>query len=105
MKELSVCGVNCSTDCGAYGAECAGCLPLAGKVSWAVFYDLDVCPIYQCAQDRGLSSCGECGLAPCDTWLATRNPDASDEEFAADLKNRLSNLAENGYPIGSRDKP
>ena len=94
MKTLSVCGVCCVTDCKAFPDECSGCVTLEGRIPWAVFYDKDRCPIYQCALDKGLTSCGECGLAPCEVWHSTRNPDASDEEFAADLNNRLSNLAQ-----------
>ena len=91
---LSRCGVNCSTDCRAFGAECAGCNELEGKVSWAVFYGKTLCPIYQCAGDKGLASCGECGTAPCQIWHDTRNPDVTDEEFAADIRSRLNNLAQ-----------
>ncbi len=93
MDELSVCGVNCPSDCRAYGNECEGCVKLGGKIPWAVFYDRERCPIYDCVRGRGLNSCGNCGLAPCDTWRATRDPDASDEQFAADLANRLKNLS------------
>jgi hypothetical protein len=96
MDNLSVCGVRCSTDCKAYGTECAGCIPLEGKVSWAVFYGKEHCPIYDCVTDKGLPSCGDCGQAPCDIWVLTRNPDASDEEYAADINNRLQNLSERG---------
>ena len=28
MTKLSVCGVNCSTDCRDYGIECEGCIAL-----------------------------------------------------------------------------
>ena len=89
---LSVCGVNCSTDCKAYLVECEGCNELQGKVSWAVFYGQEHCPIYACAHKQGFTSCQQCGKAPCEVWYSTRNPDATDEEFAADIANRLKNL-------------
>lgn len=89
---LAVCGVNCATDCRAYKTECEGCNELGGKVSWAVFYGKERCPIYECALGKGLTSCGDCGLVPCQLWYDTRNPDASDEEFAADIASRLKNL-------------
>ena len=89
---LSVCGVNCATDCKAYGVECAGCNELQGKVSWAVFYGEEYCPIFACAHRQGFTSCKQCGKAPCEVWSATRNPDATDEEFEADIANRLRNL-------------
>lgn len=89
---LSICGVNCSTDCRAFGEECMGCNELDGKVSWAVFYGRSTCPIYECAVQKKLASCGDCGEAPCRIWFDTRNPDASDEEFQADIESRLKNL-------------
>lgn len=93
-KELmSRCGVICGTDCRAFGTECAGCVELEGKIPWAVFYGRDDCPIHACVAKMGFEHCGQCGKAPCETWLATRNPDATDEDFAADLTSRLRNLA------------
>lgn len=92
MKQLSVCGVCCSTDCRAYKTECEGCVELEGKIPWAVFYDREYCPIFQCVRDKGLSSCAECGQAPCQTWFDTRDPHASDEQFTADISSRLKNL-------------
>lgn len=89
---MSKCGVICATDCRAFQTECEGCNELDGKVSWAPFYGLERCPIYQCVLDRGLESCAACGSAPCEIWIKTRNPDASDEEFEADISNRLRNL-------------
>ena len=89
---LSVCGVNCKSDCRVYQVECAGCNELKGRVSWAAYYSKEHCPIYECAVQKGLSSCGDCGLAPCKIWYDTRNPDASDAEFAADIASRLNNL-------------
>ena len=96
MKVLSVCGVCCSTDCKAYKTECEGCVELDGKIPWAVFYGKELCPIVECARAKGLESCADCGLAPCQVWLDTRDPDASDEQFAADIANRLKNLKEQG---------
>lgn len=90
---MSKCGVICSTDCRAFQVECEGCNELEGKISWAVFYGREDCPIYACVSAKGIYHCGLCGQAPCDIWVQTRNPDASDEEFAADIASRLSNLA------------
>jgi hypothetical protein len=91
---LSVCGVNCSTDCKAYQTECAGCNELGGKVSWAEFYGSEYCPIYSCAKALGYLSCSECKKPPCEIWYSTKNPDMTDEEFAADIESRLKNLRE-----------
>jgi hypothetical protein len=89
---LSVCGVNCHTDCKAFKTECEGCNELKGKVAWAEFYGREHCPIYDCALGKGFKSCGECNNRPCHVWYDTRNPDATDEEFDADINNRLANL-------------
>ncbi len=90
--KLSVCGVCCETDCRAFQVECTGCIELEGKESWAEYYGKEHCPTYECVLQKGLQSCGECGKAPCEIWISTRNPDASDEEFSADLNSRLKNL-------------
>ncbi len=66
MKNLSKCGVCCSTDCKAYKIESA--------------------------MKKGFPSCKECGKAPCELWLATRDPELSDEEFQADIDSRLKNF-------------
>jgi len=90
----STCGVNCATDCRAYSVECEGCNELQGRVSWAEFYGRERCPIYDCAMEKGLCSCKDCGKQPCAIWNETRNPDMTDEEFAADVTSRLRNLAQ-----------
>lgn len=89
---LSRCGVCCSKDCTAYKKECEGCNELRVRVSWAVHYGKEFCPLYECAGERGHASCGDCAKAPCEVWLATRSPLMSDEEFNADIGNRLKNL-------------
>lgn len=89
---LSVCGVRCSTDCRAYGKECRGCVELKGQVAWAPFYGRERCPIYDCVSSLSLPSCKGCGKAPCQTWHDTRNPEATDAEFEADIQSRLRNL-------------
>ncbi len=94
MKDLSKCGVCCSTDCKAYKIECDGCNELEGNISWAKYYGKTICPIYECAEQKGLPSCKECGKAPCEIWFSTRNPDLTDEEFQADIDSRLKNFEE-----------
>ncbi len=44
--------------------------------------------------EKGLCSCKDCGKQPCAIWNETRNPDMTDEEFAADVASRLRNLAQ-----------
>ena len=89
---ISKCGVICATDCRAYKLECEGCNELEGRVSWAEYYGQEHCPIYACVVVKGYHTCADCGQAPCKIWYDTRNPDASDEAFAADLASRLRNL-------------
>ena len=94
-NNLSVCGVNCQVDCKAFGQECAGCNQLRGEVSWAIYLQKTVCPIFTCVSKKGFDSCGQCALVPCDIWLIeTKNPDVSDADFAADIAKRLKNLGE-----------
>lgn len=61
MKDLSKCGVCCSTDCKAYQIECDGCNELEGKDAWAKFYDKIFCPIYECVEQKEFQSYKECG--------------------------------------------
>jgi len=89
---ISKCGVICATDCRTYQVECAGCNELEGKISWAAYYGETHCPIYACAVNKGYANCGACGQAPCALWISTRNPDASDAEFARDIASRLHHL-------------
>jgi hypothetical protein len=76
--------------------ECAGCNKLQGQVSWAKYLNKTVCPIYTCVKQKGFSSCRDCDLPPCHIWLIeTKNPDVSEQAFAADITNRLKNLGKN----------
>lgn len=89
---ISRCGVICETDCKAFHVECEGCNELEGRVSWAKYLGKTHCPIYTCAKDQGFDTCADCGKAPCTLWYETRDPEFSDEQFAADIANRLKNL-------------
>jgi len=90
---MNVCGVVCSRYCPAFGKECQGCSEMKGRIPWAAFYNLEVCPVYTCVQEHGFSDCGECGKAPCEIWKMTLNPNASPEEHAEDYRRRLEALA------------
>jgi hypothetical protein len=89
---INTCGVDCKNDCELYDTECTGCNKLHGKVFWTVYYNMDVCPIYNCAVKRELETCGKCGEIPCKTWFDTRDPSLSDEEFNRQIESRLKNL-------------
>lgn len=90
---ISKCGVICHSDCKAYSVECDGCNELSGRVSWAQYYGEDLCPIYSCVSAKGFDTCAECGKAACSIWYDTKNPDATEAEFAADIASRLANLS------------
>lgn len=90
MADLSVCGTNCSM-CDCYGNQCTSCNDCEGKVFHAP--QGRACAIYACSiQEKNLKSCGECKDAPCEVWLKTRDPRYSDEEFEANIRNRMQAL-------------
>jgi len=92
---ITVCGVYCETECHALGTECAGCHQLKGKISWAKYINKEVCPIYECIEQKGYKTCMDCEELPCKLWLVdTKNPATSDEEYAKHLKDRIKNLKE-----------
>ena len=90
---ITVCGVYCEKECRAFGDECIGCHQLKGKVSWTKYINKDICPIYDCVVAKGFQNCRECEDLPCDIWLVeTKNPSLGDEDYAAELQNRIKNL-------------
>jgi hypothetical protein len=57
-KLVGKCGVFCNA-CRLYVlTECKGCSDLISKKE-------TICPIYVCAENRGLNSCGRCPEFPC----------------------------------------
>ncbi len=91
MKK-TVCGVYCN-ECHAYKVECEGCETLKGCISWAKFLDLTVCPIYTCVLEKGYADCGDCPVLPCKIWMVdTKIPEMSEEEYLADVKQRIAVL-------------
>jgi hypothetical protein len=90
---LNPCGHKCENDCPYIETVgCTGCVTLQGKVFWAASTETKTCPIYACAVGRGYDDCGACPELPCKIWMETRDPSFSDEFFAADIKQRISNL-------------
>ncbi len=87
---LSCCGTDC-TECGCYGSLCKGCNESEGKVFHAG--EGRACPIYRCSVNQNkFASCASCEKQPCDIWLATRDPQMTEEEFTASLQARGDNL-------------
>lgn len=86
---LSCCGTEC-VKCSFYQNQCQGCNETGGKV----FHTPDKpCPIYHCSiQKHKYATCASCEKMPCDIWLATRDPQLSQEAFDATIRERSSNL-------------
>ena len=90
MCDVSVCG-SLRESCYCYGKMCDGCNKCCGKVFHVS--EGNACPIYDCAvNQKGLKNCGECAKAPCEIWRNTRDPKYSDEEFEANINERLKQL-------------
>ena len=88
---LCVCGASCD-DC-QYIAECDGtCAKTQGRVFWAKYMNLTVCPIYQCAQEHGYQDCGDCTKLPCETWFAVKDPAITDEQHQKSIEDRTAKL-------------
>lgn len=89
---FSPCGTNCET-CYDYRTNCPGCRKAEGKVYWAPYTGLDVCPIYHCcAMKSGYANCGQCSKLPCQLYYDTRDPSVSQEAHEADILLRVSHL-------------
>lgn len=87
---LSCCGTECAK-CGFYGNLCAGCNETGGKVFHAP--EGKACPIYQCSVGKcKFATCAACEKLPCEIWHATRDPNMSQEEFEASIRERTENL-------------
>lgn len=88
---LQACGANCE-ECHSYKKECEGCRALQGKVYWVGYIGQDVCPMYQCCQDKGYEHCGGCAELPCKMWYEIKDPTWTDEEHIASINMRVSLL-------------
>lgn len=87
---LSCCGTECET-CGCYGSLCKGCNASAGKVFHAPAGK--ACPIYGCSvQKHKLANCRGCDRLPCTVWKQTKDPALSEEEFEANVRERVQRL-------------
>lgn len=86
---LSCCGTEC-TKCSFYKNQCQGCNESNGKVFHT---PARPCPIYQCSvQKHKYATCAACKNMPCEIWLATRDPQLSQEAFDETIRERSSNL-------------
>lgn len=89
---FATCGQECSK-CEYHELECLGCSACAGKVFWADFRGIGVCPVYACAQQKGYESCALCKEVPCALWDDIRDPDMSEEKYEQVVQGRKQNLA------------
>jgi len=90
---LSVCGAVCA-EC-AYLSEgrCQGCSAVHGKVWWTRHIGVDVCPVYRCVTtEREFEHCGRCADIPCSLWKNLKDPNHSEEEHEAGIRERAERL-------------
>ena len=69
-----------------------GCGPICGRVFWAKLIDREVCPVYQCCQDKEIADCGGCPELPCSMWFELKDPKHSDQEHWESIKLRVARL-------------
>ncbi len=87
-----VCGIYCG-ECGFLGRQCPGCGNVEGKPFWALEMPGGVCPLHDCCRNqKRLEHCGLCDEFPCNPFLDLRDPNMTDDEFAASLNMRKCNL-------------
>ncbi len=87
---LSCCGTDCSK-CSFYGNMCQGCNEACGKVFHAP--KGKACPIYECSvQKNKRATCADCDRVPCEIWMNTKDPKMSEEQFSANVKERVDCL-------------
>ena len=91
---LSPCGVSCD-GCKDFGKSCAGCRAISGKVYWAGYVGLDICPMYKCCiNEKSYEHCGHCDKLPCGIYYATQDPSTTDEEHIDGINKRVAALKE-----------
>jgi hypothetical protein len=88
---LSSCGLLCE-GCYAFGKDCPGCDRIEGKPSWADEIGIGTCELYQCARDRGITSCGSCAALPCRQFVELRDPSLGMESHLANVNKRVGRL-------------
>ena len=71
--ELPPCGAFCE-NCHAYKKLCAGCTNTRGKPFFLKDMNLEVCPVWECANKLEIEHCGVCKKFPCDKFLQWYDP-------------------------------
>jgi hypothetical protein len=90
--ELSVCGVECAACDYLKKGECRGCAAIQGKVFWAGYTGAEICPVFACVAGKGLSDCGKCPELPCRLWRELKDPNYTDEQHEAGIRERVEKL-------------
>jgi len=92
---LSPCGINCN-DC-SFKESCGGtCHECGGKPFYIKDFDLEVCPMYDCAVNKkGYTTCGECAELPCQIIYDWKDPSMTEEAHLQSIKDRTAALKAN----------
>lgn len=92
IKDISICGSDCSK-CGCYQSNmCKGCNVCEGTVFHT---GGKKCLIYNCCVvEHGFKNCLECDKIPCDIWKKTKDPKFTNEEFEKNISDRVRMLKE-----------
>jgi hypothetical protein len=94
-EKVSVCGCDCSVCEHFISSKCSGCSKIEGKVYWASFTSVEICPIYNCVKnERKLKNCGQCSKIPCNIWRELKDPSYTDEQHEAGIDQRVAALKE-----------
>lgn len=92
---LNVCGADC-IGCPSLNKECQGnCGAIKGKVYWAKYLGVEVCPVYACVESKKFNTCGDCDQLPCETWQTLKDPSMTDEQHQKSIRDRVVLLKKN----------
>ena len=60
---------------------------------WAEYIGEKKCPMYVCCIDgKGFDHCGMCGDLPCGLFTSVKDPDMTDEEHEAGIRECVARL-------------
>lgn len=91
---FSPCGYDCAAECDEFGTTCGGCNTAHGVVSWLGIVGAKICPVYDCVANKNkLAHCGKCGQMPCALYDDGRDPQMSDAQHTASVKQRAEFLS------------
>ena len=92
IQLAAACGLYCGK-CEYHPAKCPGCGAIQGKPFWTAHFEIEVCPLHDCAVNKKqLEHCGLCAEFPCVMFLSLRDPSQSDAEAEKGLRQRQDDL-------------